>query len=368
MDQDPRIPRESRPRSEIPIAEALARLEEGGLVVLPTETVYGIAARPDRPEAVRRLRSLKGGERPFTLHLAFPEQAAGECAWTVQARRLARRFWPGPMTLVLPVLRESRFEAFARDGRLGLRVVGESPAARLLAACPTPLLMTSANLPGGDPARRPSEIHPALREAAFVLEAGDCPVGKASSVVAAGRDGRIEILREGGIETTRILAAAVTLCLFVCTGNTCRSPMAEALARREWARRLGVDPPDLPAAGLMTASAGCAALPGQPAAPEAVAALAALGIDLGSHRSRPLEDGLLARASRIYAMSEAQVRRIRERLEESELPLEEDAEAPRRLDPEADLPDPLGGDLELYLRTRDRILEVLPPPPSPLVR
>jgi len=93
--------------------------------------------------------------------------------------------------------------------------------------------------------------------------------------------------------------------------------------------------------------------------------MASLGIDLSDHRSRPLEPGLLCRASRIYTMSESQCAEVRSLLEAAGGSMEEDALAPERLDPDGDIPDPLGSGLEAYEATRDRIRELLPPPPQP---
>ena len=92
------------------LQEALAILDGGGLLCLPTETVYGIGCRSDLPKAVARLRLFKEGpskegtgkeRRPFTLHVADPATAFERGIGSPQARRLARSFWPGPLTLVL---------------------------------------------------------------------------------------------------------------------------------------------------------------------------------------------------------------------------------------------------------------------------
>src|SRR5262245_19549403 len=97
-------PRASHAPHDAPSAELVERaaraLRDGALVGLPTETVYGLAARADRPEALGALRALKGreGERPFTLHLSDAEVSERFAAsWLAPARKLRKRYWPGPL-------------------------------------------------------------------------------------------------------------------------------------------------------------------------------------------------------------------------------------------------------------------------------
>src|SRR5262249_40691016 len=91
--------------------------------------------------------------------------------------------------------------------------------------------------------------------------------------------------------------------LFVCTGNTCRSPLAEAVCKRLLADRLGCPVDELPARGFVIESAGVATWGGLPASPEAEAAGRAVGADLSRHRSRPVDPALLAQATDVIAMT-----------------------------------------------------------------
>lgn len=138
--------------------------------------------------------------------------------------------------------------------------------------------------------------------------------------------------------------------LFVCTGNTCRSPLAESLCRSKLAAALGCPPEDLEAKGFLVASAGVMAYPGDPATPEAVLVAGEAGADLGGHRSRPLIPEMLERATDVFAMTEMHLMAL--------------LSVPRAVGPEPkllceneDLPDPIGGDLDEY-RACARVIAV----------
>ncbi|WP_143392902.1 low molecular weight phosphatase family protein [Fimbriiglobus ruber] len=144
-----------------------------------------------------------------------------------------------------------------------------------------------------------------------------------------------------------------TSILFVCTGNTCRSPLAEALCRRLAADRLGCTPDELAARGVVIRSAGVAAMPGDEAAGLAVEVARELGADLTDHRSRPVNPELLADATRVVAMT---------RMHAIALAMHFPGLGPvpeLLCGPEGDLDDPLGGDLDVYRDCAEVILRHL---------
>jgi glyceraldehyde-3-phosphate dehydrogenase (NADP+) len=316
------------------LGEVVDALTAGGLVILPTETVYGLVAAAG-PQGVARLREAKGdrGDKPFARlvpHLAGVE--ADGAFVPPLARRLAERFWPGPLTLVLE-----------REGgeTVGYRVPGAAFARRVAAAVPGGILATSANR-SGEPA--PTEFEAALASVggavALAVDGGVCPLRAASTVVRLARRAEPEILRVGFLEEGSIARVTDRTIVFVCTGNTCRSPMAEALGRQKLAERLGVPPADLAAHGLRVESAGIAAGRGGRAADHSVAIMAERGLDISGHRSQPLDDDLVAGAWKIVGLTRSHLSAIEARWPEQRDKL-------LQIDP-AGVPDPIGGSLQTY--------------------
>jgi tRNA threonylcarbamoyl adenosine modification protein (Sua5/YciO/YrdC/YwlC family) len=182
-------------------AEALA---SGGLVILPTETVYGLAARPDMPEATGRLFEAKG--RPTSLNLPVLAPTV-DVAWRLgrpseQARRLAVSFWPGPLTMVLA--RTDLTHGWSLGDRadtIAVRVPDHRLTAALLEVT-GPLAATSANLSGRPPLADPGSLRAAFDahvSVFLVLRSGEAPpAGKASTVVDCAGPG-LRILRQGSL-------------------------------------------------------------------------------------------------------------------------------------------------------------------------
>ena len=191
-------------------AEAIALLRAGGIVAVPTDTVYGIAADMALPDAIERLFAAKQRppEKAVAVLLADAAQADGLGALSPAAAVLARRFWPGGMTLVLPVRPEARLPRVLAGGAptIGVRVP-DHPTPRAIAAVLGPLPTTSANRSGEADARDAREILERLGDSlAMVLDGGPVRGGPASTVV----DCTLEwpsILREGAIPSAGIAAA-----------------------------------------------------------------------------------------------------------------------------------------------------------------
>ena len=140
--------------------------------------------------------------------------------------------------------------------------------------------------------------------------------------------------------------------LFVCTGNTCRSPMAEGIAKRVLAEVKRVPIDQLESAGVRVRSAGAMTHGGSPASVEAVAAMKQVGIDIADHTSSALTEDLIQDADAIYTMTQGHRQAV--------LMLSPNAaEKTHRLDPSADVIDPIGAPLEVYKQTADMIRQAI---------
>ena len=184
-------------------------LERGGLIAFPTETVYGLAADPASFGAVARVFHVKGRAYEEALPLIAADiDAARSVAsvWSPAASALADRFWPGPLTLVVPVNeRAVAMRATGGRGTIGVRV-SSHPVARVLASvAPAGVITaTSANRSGSPPHTTADAVAHALAEVDVILDGGDAPGGPASTIVdLTGAEPRL--IREGPISFARVL-------------------------------------------------------------------------------------------------------------------------------------------------------------------
>ncbi len=188
-------------------AEALAR---GGLVILPTETVYGLAADASNPVAVAAIFEAKGRPRfnPLIAHVADAAQAEAVAVFDARARALAEAFWPGPLTVVAPVRDRAAVCDLARAGldSVAVRVPGHARARAVIAAFGKPVVAPSANRSGRP---SPTTFDDAVEEtghaAADAVDGGPCAVGVESTVVSV-LDGRVSLLRPGSVTREEIEA------------------------------------------------------------------------------------------------------------------------------------------------------------------
>jgi L-threonylcarbamoyladenylate synthase len=192
-----------RPANAEAIAEAAAHLQAGRLVAFPTETVYGLGADAANDRAVAEIFAAKGRPRfnPLIVHLTDAEAAERESVFSKQARDLAARFWPGPLTLVLPRRSDSRVSLLCSAGldSLAVRVPNHALAQDLLQAFGGPLAAPSANPSGQVSPTTARHVASALgSQVAAVLDGGPCRIGLESTVLdLSGPSPRL--LRPGGL-------------------------------------------------------------------------------------------------------------------------------------------------------------------------
>jgi len=352
-------------------------LRGGGLVVFPTETVYGVAASALHDEGVERLRRLKQADqsRGFTVHIPDPDdiQRFAELSDS-SARRLAMKAMPGPITLLVEVrpkvierclgglgLAGEQQNRIYHQGVVGLRCPDHPLAHAVLSAGGAAVIATSANLPGERPpvdARQAAEAVKGHVE--LVVDGGHCRYAKPSTIVkitgeraggsrgGAGFGQSWSVQREGVFDERYIRKLTRYTLLMVCSGNTCRSPMAEGIARQMVAEHLGVQPDGLDRAGIEVRSAGAYASDGMPATPEAVQAVAAAGIDISGHKSAALTRELVDSADVIYCMTAGHRQAVLE-LSPSAV------QKTHLVDPDDDINDPIGAGEQVYRETAEAI-------------
>lgn len=360
-----RVPLRSTDRDELR-ADLVARLQQGQLVALPTETVYGLAVLPDQAGALARAKTLLQRTAPATA----PARDRGEALANLRQRmapsfamhvasraelralaanvppvieRLIDRFWPGPLTVVLP----ARGPAAAGD--VAVRLPAHEFTRSLIAAAGGRMFLPALHAPGAPALADPDAIAAHFgKDLDLLVDDGRTPLGSPSTVVH-WQQGRLVVPREGILTADEVLHAAAELVLFVCTGNTCRSPLAEAFARQLTAKALGVAEAELLAHGFAFASAGTSTTDGLPASDGSLAAGAEAGLDLSAHQSQPLSPELVHRSSRIYCLAASHRRNTL-----AEAPAAGEKITLLRPD-QRDVADPYGGDLRAYRKARDEI-------------
>jgi protein-tyrosine phosphatase len=249
------------------------------------------------------------------------------------AQRLIQKFWPGPLTIVFPT----------PDGKgVGIRFPNHKVAREILRRSGVRAGVPSANLAGRPPALSGEEV---VRDFGgkvdVIVDAGPTRQKGASTVVRV-QGTKVEVVREGAIPRSVVEEANVVTLLFVCTGNTCRSPMAEALARKLLADRLRVKEEDLSGRGFRVVSAGTAAGHGGAATEEAEQAVRKYGADLSRHESRPVTVAMVEEADRVYVMTPRHKGVLVEWMPEHDGKIQ-------LLDPKGrPIDDPIGGSAEVY--------------------
>jgi protein-tyrosine phosphatase len=350
------------------IHRAVHRLVEGGLVILPTENSHVVAAGSLHAVAVRRLQDLVKSRSeksrtsepaPLQLGLKNADEARDYVGdLSPLAHKMMQRLWPGPVVLVLAVpsqfglvreLPEASQDALLRKCteehcEVWFRVPSHPVLQAVMSLLPAPLVLWEGGFSGGSDWSFPA----ATTDVDLIIQDAPRHNQQRSTVVRVEGDSW-SIVERGIVTETQINRMTGKVILFVCTGNTCRSPLAEGLFRKFLADRLGCAVDELPDKGYTVLSAGLAASEGGPAAPESVEVARMYGADLEAHASQPLTDELLATADYVITMTQSH----RDSILFARPDVAERVSLLSSL--EADIADPIGGGWKEYVSCGEEI-------------
>jgi len=297
------------------VHRAVQALAEGRCVGFPTETDYCIAGSLLHPATVGHLLALAPG-RPGEPRLSLALKGADEsfdwapCVSPV-GRRLTRRCWPGPVVALVegdhPDSLVHQLPPAARDavtgaGQLRLRVPGHPMLADCMRMLAGPIGLLEPITGDQSPISAEELLAYAGPGLSLVLDDGRTRYAQPATTVAIEANS-VRVVRPGIISEETIRRLSSLMVLFVCTGNTCRSPMAEAQFRLMVADRLECRPDEVESRGVVIASAGLSAWGGGKASPGALEAMSEIGADLSGHESQPVTENLVRQADVILTMT-----------------------------------------------------------------
>ncbi len=323
------------PHAEL-IASCVRALKGGQLVGIACETCYFIVADPDNKKAMAKLQQLVGDKPKLPIlevHAVAERPDKIMAGGGLLARRVARRVWPGPVAISAVT---------EKKGAMTPRYAPNSGSARqLVQAMGKPLPFGTVIGKNGLPPANVGQLNELVGEhLAIVLDAGPTPFGNLPTLIEiTGSQFRIPVV--GTVPAAALAEQTAWFISFVCTGNTCRSPLAEGLCKKLLAEKLKCELDDLVGRGYRVSSMGLSAMPGNTATSEALIVAREFKTDLSAHRSQPIMPEVLEVADHVIAMTAIH--------RDSIVAIYPNLESTTRLlCGTQDLADPIGSDLEVY--------------------